>query len=139
MNEAEERQGKAEPVQNAEFIRDTYRKAVITGRLTILSFNINAFVDGILVGRRIGPDAVTAINLSLPVYWALCVGARFSPPARRSPPPTPSVLATSGGGAHTLTPVRTPLCGSRWPFRPLALASRGPLVARIGERTNATY
>lgn len=63
--------------QNAAFIRVTYRKAVITGMLSILSVNINVFVDGILVGRRIGPDALAAINLTLPVYLALCVVGSF--------------------------------------------------------------
>ena len=65
--------------QNAEFIRSAYRKAVITGMLAILSANINVFVDGILVGSRIGPDALAAINLSLPVCWVFCViGAFFA-------------------------------------------------------------
>ena len=63
--------------QNAEFIRGAYRKAVITGMLSILSVNINVFVDGILVGNRIGSDALAAINLSLPVYLALCVVGSF--------------------------------------------------------------
>ena len=63
--------------QNAAFIRDTYRKAVITGMLSILSVNINVFVDGILVGQRIGPAALASINLSLPVYLALCVLGSF--------------------------------------------------------------
>ena len=59
--------------QNALFIRSTYRKAVRPGMLSILSVNINVVVDGILVSQRIGADALAAINLSLPVYWALCV------------------------------------------------------------------
>ena len=59
--------------QNARFIRSTYRKAVRPGMLSILSVNINVVVDGILVSQRIGADALAAINLSLPVYWALCV------------------------------------------------------------------
>ena len=63
--------------QNAEFIRNTYRKAVFTGMLSILSVNINVFVDGILVGRRLGADALAAINLSLPLYLALCVLGSF--------------------------------------------------------------
>ena len=63
--------------QNAEFIRGTYRKAVVTGMLSILSVNINVFVDGILVGSRLGADALAAINLSLPVYLALCVLGSF--------------------------------------------------------------
>ncbi|MCR5753713.1 MAG: hypothetical protein K6G30_02710 [Acetatifactor sp.] len=63
--------------QNVEFIRSTYRKAVITGALSIMSVNINVFVDGILVGRRIGTDALAAINISLPIYLALCVVGSF--------------------------------------------------------------
>lgn len=63
--------------QNAEFIRSAYRKAVITGMLAILSANINVFVDGILVGSRIGSDALAAINLSLPASWAMCVVGSF--------------------------------------------------------------
>ena len=63
--------------QNAAFIRETYRKAVVTGMLSILSVNINVIVDGILVGRRIGAEALAAINLSMPVYWALCVVGAF--------------------------------------------------------------
>ena len=63
--------------QNAEFIKGTYRRAVITGMLSILSVNINVFVDGILLGRRIGSEALAAINLSMPVYLALCVLGSF--------------------------------------------------------------
>ena len=77
MDTEQERRADSGLTQNAAFIRDTYRKAVVTGMLSILSVNINVFVDGILVGRRIGPDALAAINLSLPVYLALCVIGSF--------------------------------------------------------------
>lgn len=77
MNMTQQGAGSAGLRQNAEFIRGTYRKAVFTGMLSILSVNINVFVDGILVGGRIGPDALAAINLSLPVYLALCVVGAF--------------------------------------------------------------
>lgn len=63
--------------QNAGFIRSAYRKAAITGMLAILSTNINVFVDGILVGSRIGSNALAAINLSLPVCLILCVVGAF--------------------------------------------------------------
>ena len=66
-----------ELAQNAVFIRGTYRKAAFTGMLSILSVNINVFVDGILVGSRLGADALAAINLSLPLYLALCVVGSF--------------------------------------------------------------
>ena len=66
-----------ELTQDAGFIRTAYRKAALTGMLSILSVNINVVVDGILVGRRLGPDALAAINLSMPVWWALCVVGAF--------------------------------------------------------------
>ena len=77
MDRTKERPKETGLAQNAELIRNTYRKAVITGMLSILSANINVFVDGILVGRRIGAEALAAINLSLPVYLALCVVGSF--------------------------------------------------------------
>ncbi len=70
-------QGETTLQQNAAFIRGAYRKAVFPGMLAILSVSINVFVDGILVGRRFGPDALAAINLSQPVYMALCVVGAF--------------------------------------------------------------
>ena len=73
----QENQRKTGLTQNAEFIRNTYLKAVVTGMLAILSANINTFVDGILVGSRIGSDALAAINLSLPVSWGLLVVGSF--------------------------------------------------------------
>ena len=63
--------------QNAAFIRGNYRKAVVTGMLAILSANINLFVDSILVAGRFGSDALAAINLCLPVSWALFVVGSF--------------------------------------------------------------
>ncbi len=77
MDMTRENQRETELAQNAAFIRGTYSKAVITGMLSILSVNINVFVDGILVGGRIGSDALAAINLSMPVYLALCVVGSF--------------------------------------------------------------
>ena len=77
MDNTQEKQKETTLSQNAGFIHDTYRKAVITGMLSILSVNINVFVDGILVGTRIGSEALAAINLSLPVYLALCVVGSF--------------------------------------------------------------
>lgn len=72
-----ENQREAQLAQNAQFIRSTYHKAVVTGMISILSVNINVFVDGILVGSRIGAEALAAINLSLPLYLALCVVGAF--------------------------------------------------------------
>ena len=63
--------------QNSDFIRSAYRKSVFPGMLAILSVNINVFVDGILVGNRIGEKALASITLSLPPYLLLCVIGSF--------------------------------------------------------------
>gem|GEM_PF-1208314 len=115
--------------QNAAFIRSTYRKAVITGMLSILSVNINVFVDGILVGRRMGPDALAAINLSLPVYLALCVLGSFLAAGTE----IPAARALGRGNVKKRdTFFRTGLNASALAsviITALALAFRGPLVA----------
>ncbi len=77
MDSARENQRETALQQNAAFIRGAYRKAVFPGMLAILSVSINVFVDGILVGKRFGADALAAINLSQPVYMALCVVGAF--------------------------------------------------------------
>ena len=63
--------------QNTDFLKSMFKKAVFPCMLTILSANINVFVDGILVANRIGADALTAVNLSLPLYLVLCVVGSF--------------------------------------------------------------
>ena len=115
--------------QNAAFIRGTYRKAVITGALSILSVNINVFVDGILLGQRIGPDALAAINLSLPVYLALCVVGSFLAAGTEIPAAWAMGI---GDGQRRDAFFRTGLNVSvlaSLVITALALALRGPLVA----------
>ena len=73
----QDRQKETELAQNAAFIRGTYRKAVITGMLSILSGCINIIADGIIIGQRIGTDGLTAINLCVPVYLVLCIIGSF--------------------------------------------------------------
>ncbi len=63
--------------QNTDFLKSTFQKSVFPCMLSILSVNINVFVDGILVGNKIGTDALAAINLSLPLYLLLCVAGSF--------------------------------------------------------------
>lgn len=65
--------------QNTDFLKDAFRKSIFPSMLSILSANINVFVDGILVGNRLGTNALAAINLSLPIYLAMCIiGSFFS-------------------------------------------------------------
>ncbi len=63
--------------QNEQFLKKAYGKALIPCMLSILSGNINILADGILVGQRLGADALAAINFSLPVYLVLCIAGSF--------------------------------------------------------------
>lgn len=65
--------------QNNTFISNTYKKALIPCMLSVLSANINVIVDGILVGQKLGNNALAAINICLPVNLFLCIiGSLFS-------------------------------------------------------------
>lgn len=63
--------------QNEQFLKKAFGKALIPCMLSILSGNINILADGILVGQRLGLDALAAINFSLPVYLVLCIAGSF--------------------------------------------------------------
>lgn len=63
--------------QNDVFLKNTFRLSVFPAMLSILSANINVFVDGILVSNKLGSNALAAITLSLPVYYALCIIGSF--------------------------------------------------------------
>ena len=129
MDTTQENPREAGLAQNAAFIRAAYRKAVITGMLAILSVNINVFVDGILVGTRIGSEALAAINLSLPVYLALCVVGSFLAAGTE----IPAARAIGIGGTKKRDAFfRTGLNASVLAsvvITLLALAFRGPLVS----------
>ncbi len=129
MDKTQETQRKTGLAQNAAFIRGAYGKAVVTGMLSILSVNINVFVDGILVGGRIGPDALAAINLSLPVYLAMCVLGSFL--AAGTEIPAARAIGI-GDGQKRDAFFRTGLNASvllSAAFTLLALAFREPLVS----------
>ncbi|MBR4204400.1 MAG: hypothetical protein IKQ92_02890 [Clostridia bacterium] len=126
--------------QNAAFIRSTYRKAVFTGMLSIMSVNINVFVDGILVGSRIGSNALAAINLSLPVYWTLCVAGSFLAAGTA----IPAARAIGIGDAKRRdvffrTGFNVSVLASLV-ITALALALRGPLVSFLsGDNSTSRY
>ncbi|MDE5769878.1 MAG: hypothetical protein K2H82_10890 [Oscillospiraceae bacterium] len=63
--------------QNEQFLKKAYNKALIPCILSVLSGNINILADGILVGQRLGTNALAAINFSLPVYLVLCIMGSF--------------------------------------------------------------
>lgn len=115
--------------QDARFIREVYRKAAVTGMLSILSVNISVFVDGILVGQRVGADALAAINLSMPLFWVLSmVGGFFAAGTE-----IPAARAIGVGDARRRDAFfSTGLNASvlvSLALTALALAFRGPLVS----------
>ena len=63
--------------QNEQFLKKAYNKALLPCILSVLSGNINILADGILVGQRLGTNALAAINFSLPVYLVLCIAGSF--------------------------------------------------------------
>lgn len=63
--------------QNERFLKKAYNKALVPCVLSVLSGNINILADGILVGQRLGTNALAAINFSLPVYLVLCIAGSF--------------------------------------------------------------
>lgn len=63
--------------QNEQFLKKAYNKALVPCILSVLSGSINILADGILVGQRLGTDALAAINFSLPVYLVLCIAGSF--------------------------------------------------------------
>lgn len=63
--------------QTTNFISGAYRRALLPNMLSILGGTVNILADGILVGQRLGTEALAAINLCLPVYLILCVIGSF--------------------------------------------------------------
>ncbi len=63
--------------QNEQFLKKAYNKALVPCILSVLSGNINILADGILVGQKLGTNALAAINFSLPVYLVLCIAGSF--------------------------------------------------------------
>lgn len=68
---------KMELRQNEQFLKKAYNKALLPCVLSVLSGNINILADGILVGQKLGTNALAAINFSLPVYLFLCIAGSF--------------------------------------------------------------
>lgn len=63
--------------QNEQFLKKAYNKALLPCVLSVLSGSINILVDGILVGQKLGTNALAAINFCLPVYLVLCIAGSF--------------------------------------------------------------
>lgn len=63
--------------QDEQFLKKAYNRALLPCVLSVLSGNINILADGILVGQKLGTNALAAINFSLPVYLVLCIAGSF--------------------------------------------------------------
>lgn len=60
-------------------LQNVYLKAVLPNMIAILGGTINVFVDGILIGQKMGDLGITAINQSLAVYLIMCtIGSLFA-------------------------------------------------------------
>ena len=65
--------------QRSNLLQNVYMKALFPGMVAILGGTVNVFVDGILVGQRMGEMGLAAVNQSLAVYLLLCtVGSLFA-------------------------------------------------------------
>lgn len=63
--------------QNEQFLKKAYNRALIPCILSVLSGNVNILADGIIVGQKLGTNALAAINFSVPVYLVLCIAGSF--------------------------------------------------------------
>ena len=65
--------------EDNKLLQNVYRKALFPNMAAILGGTINVFVDGILVGQKMGETGIAAVNQSLVVYLLLCtVGSLFA-------------------------------------------------------------
>ena len=60
-------------------MQNVYIKAIFPNMIAILGGTINVFVDGILIGQKMGDVGIAAVNQSLAVYLILCtIGSLFA-------------------------------------------------------------
>lgn len=65
--------------QKDNLLQSIYVKAIFPNMIAILGGTINVFVDGILIGRKMGDVGLAAVNQSLAVYLILCtIGSLFA-------------------------------------------------------------
>lgn len=65
--------------QRDNLLRNVYLKAVLPNMIAILGGTINVFIDGILIGQKMGDLGLAAVNQSLAVYLIMCtIGSLFA-------------------------------------------------------------
>lgn len=55
-----------------QFLRTEYLKNLFPVMFSVLGGTINALIDSVFVSRRLGADALAAVNMSMPVYLVIC-------------------------------------------------------------------
>lgn len=58
--------------QSNAFLKKTYNKYLFPTVLSVLGGTVNVFVDGLLVGQRLGTSELVAVNLCMPIYLLIC-------------------------------------------------------------------
>lgn len=58
-------------MRNSKLIKRAFRKNLATSVISIAVTGINSILDGLLMGNLIGPKALSAINLAMPVNYVL--------------------------------------------------------------------
>lgn len=62
-----------------DFLHNVYVKAIFPNMIALLGGTINVFVDGIMIGRRMGETGMAAVNQSLAIYLVICtIGSLFA-------------------------------------------------------------
>ena len=65
--------------QKDNLLQRVYIKAIFPNMIAILGGTINVFIDGILIGQKMGDVGLAAVNQSLAVYLILCtIGSLFA-------------------------------------------------------------
>ncbi len=65
--------------QNNRLLKREYFKALFPVMFSVLGATMNALIDSVFVSRRLGGNALAAVNLSMPVYLILCtIGSLIS-------------------------------------------------------------
>ena len=65
--------------RDSSFLTKEYVKNLLPVMLSVLGGTVNALIDSLFVSRVLGPDALSAVNMTMPVYLVLCcIGALFA-------------------------------------------------------------
>lgn len=55
-----------------QFLRKEYLKNLFPVMFSVLGGTINTLIDSVFVSRKLGADALAAVNMSMPIYLVIC-------------------------------------------------------------------